>query len=155
MLMRRSIGQSTRAATGSLCKPHSKPSNRDDDIINQPSSSKLCRGKHDEVIYMVGKPAPVMWARQCAFGKVLEQVQQGPLTYRAGDNLPFGEAWNTGVNYGDRKSCSMWTAELDGIGLATSLEIPYANAAGGIVDADTSRAFGRDLARAIRAHLTR
>ena len=75
--------------------------------------------------------------------------------YRAGDNLPFGKAWNTGANYGERVSCSMWAAGLDGIGLATSLEVPYANAAGGVVDAATSRAFGRDLARAVREYLAR
>ena len=113
------------------------------------------RGRHNEVLYMVGSPAPEMWQRQVAFGNALERVQRGPLKYRAGDNLPFGKAWNTGANYGERVSCSMWAAGLDGIGLATSLEVPYANAAGGVVDAATSRAFGRDLARAVREYLAR
>jgi hypothetical protein len=113
------------------------------------------RGTHNEVIYMVGKPDPEMWQRQVAFGKVLERVQRGPLKYRASDNLPFGTAWNTGSNYGNHMSSSMWAASLDGIGLATSFELPYANAAGGVVNAETSRAFGRDLARAVRTYLTR
>jgi hypothetical protein len=112
------------------------------------------RGAHNEAIYMVGKPKPDMWNRQVAFGEILERIQQGPLRYRASDNLPFGTAWNTRANYGDRMSCSMWAASLDGIGLATSLELPYANAAGNVVDADSSRAFGRDLARAVQVYLT-
>ena len=84
---------------------------------------------------------------------VLEDVQRGSLKYRAEDNLPFGQAWNTGKNFGDRMSCSMWTAKLEGIGLATSFEVPYANAAGRPVNADTARAFGYDLARAVRQYL--
>jgi hypothetical protein len=111
------------------------------------------RGTHNEVIYMVGKPEPESWRRQVAFGEILERVQMGPLKYRASDNLPFGTAWNTRGNYGDHLSCSMWAAGLDGIGLATSFEIPYANAAGGVVDADSCRAFGRDLAQAVRVYL--
>jgi len=113
------------------------------------------RGAHNEVIYMVGNADPAMWQQQVALGKILEEVQQGPLAYRTSDNLPFGTAWNTRGNYGDLMSCTMWATQIEGIRLATSFEIPYANAAGRPVDADSSRAFGRDLARAVRQHLTR
>ena len=44
----------------------------------------------------------------------------------------------------------MWTAKLQGIGLAASFEVPYADAAGLPVNADNARAFGCDLARAVR-----
>jgi hypothetical protein len=111
------------------------------------------RGTHNEVIYMVGGPDPDRWQQQVAFGKILEEVQQGPLVYSAADNLPYGTAWNTRKNYGDLMSCSMWTAQIEGIRLATSFEIPYANAANRPVDADSARAFGRDLARAVRQYL--
>jgi hypothetical protein len=111
------------------------------------------RGTHNEVIYMVGKSDPKAWKRQVAFGEVLERVQRGPLKYRASDNLPFGTAWNTTANYGDRMSCSMWMSQRKGVGLATSFEIPYANAAGGVVNAETARAFGHDLARSVRIYL--
>ena len=94
-----------------------------------------------------------MWEQQCKFGKILETVQTGPLVYRASDNLPFGTAWNTGKNYGSGKSCSRWASELDGIQLATSFEIPYANAAGKAVTAETANAFGQDVARALRRFL--
>ena len=45
------------------------------------------------------------------------------------------------------------TGELPGIGLATTFEIPYANASGQPVTADSARAFGRDLAKALRRYL--
>jgi hypothetical protein len=111
------------------------------------------RGQYNEVIYMVGNSDPDMWQRQVAFGKVLEEVQQGPLKYRAADNLPFGQAWNTGGNYAQGMSFSRWASQLEGIGLVTTFEVPYANAAGGTVDADSSRAFGHDLLRALRRYL--
>jgi hypothetical protein len=112
------------------------------------------RGAHNEVIYIVGSSDPENWKQQMMFGRILQAACQGPLPYRAADNLPFGQAWNTGSNYQDGMSCSMWTSQLQGIHLGTSFEIPYANAAGAVVDAESARAFGRDLAVAVRQYLT-
>lgn len=111
------------------------------------------RGQHNEVIYMVGRADETMWKRQCELGEILEAVQTGALVYHASDNLPFGTGWNTGRNYGSGKSCSRWASELDGIRLATTFEIPYANASGKAVTAETAKAFGYDLARALRKFL--
>jgi len=111
------------------------------------------RGAHNEVIYMVGNERESMWEQQCEFGRILEATQTGLLVYRASDNLPFGTAWNTGQNYGTGKSCGRWASELDGIKLATSFEIPYANASGKTVTAETARAFGWDIACALRCFL--
>ncbi len=83
------------------------------------------RGSHNEVIWKVRNPDPAMWQRQVAFGKVLEEVQSGPLKYRAADNLPFGRAWNTGENYGDRKNCSAWAAKLEGTGPFLPVSSPF------------------------------
>ena len=110
-------------------------------------------GPHNEVIYMVGSRNQDMWAEQQAFGAVLEDVQTGPLVYDGEDNLPFGKAWNTGKNYGKQKSCSSWAGDLEAVSLATTIEIPYANVSGKVVTAQSARAFGRDLARAIRRYL--
>ncbi len=112
------------------------------------------RGDHNEVLYMVGNSDPRMWQQQVEFGEILEQVQRGPLKYRAAHNLPFGQAWNTAGNYSSGMSCAKWASQLEGIRLATSFEIPYANAAGGVVDADSARAFGHDLASAVRKYLS-
>jgi hypothetical protein len=110
-------------------------------------------GPHNEVIYLVGSPNKNIWAQQQIFGRTLEDICTGPLPYKAFDNLPFGKAWNTNKNYGKLKSCSRWAAEIEQVRLATTIEIPYANVGGEEVTADTARAFGSDLARAIRKYL--
>jgi hypothetical protein len=94
-----------------------------------------------------------MWRQQQEFGRLLETIQSGPLVYRASDNLPFGQAWNTDDNVGANKSCSRWASDLDGIRLVATFEVPYANAAGRPVTAEGARAFGQSLARALRSYL--
>ena len=111
------------------------------------------RGPHNEVIYIVGSRHARVWEQQQAFGRLLEKVQSGPLAYKASDNLPFGKSWNTGANTGENKSFALWAAELEGVRLVASFEIPYANAGGQVVTAESARQFGRSLARAIRAYL--
>ena len=111
------------------------------------------RGRTNEVIYLVGSPYKQIWRSQTRFSKILEAVATGQLPYHARNNLPFGKAWNTGANYGDKKSCSRWASELPGIRLAASFEIPYANASRKPVTAQSAKAFGHDLARAIRRFL--
>jgi len=111
------------------------------------------RGTHNEAIYMVGSPSEPIWRAQRAFGKLLETLRTGPLPYHARNNLAFGKGWNTHRNYGDGKSSSRWMGEQPGIWLATSFEIPYANASGQPVTAHSARAFGHDLAKALRRFL--
>jgi len=111
------------------------------------------RGAYNEVIYIVGSSDERLWQEQRRFGRLLEQVQTGPLVYRASDNLPFGKAWNTGGNYDKGKSSSRWASGLDGVRLVAPFEIPYANAGGQTVTPESARAFGHSLARALRAYL--
>jgi hypothetical protein len=113
------------------------------------------RGTHNEAIYVVGNSDEAMWQRQQEFGRLLESVQSGPLVYRASDNLPFGQAWNTGSNVGSNRSCAQWASDLEGMRLTASFEIPYANAGGRAVTPESARAFGRSLARALRGDLER
>jgi hypothetical protein len=111
------------------------------------------RGRHNEVIYFVGGPNPAIWAETQRLSRILEKVAEGPLPYYARNNLPFGQAWNTGKNYRHGKSFGHWAAELPGINLASSVEVPYAKASGKPVTPESARAFGRDLARALRRFL--
>ena len=113
------------------------------------------RGEHNEVIYFVGGPEAENEARVATLAAILESVRKGPLVYRAGDNLPFGTSWNTGTKEPSLLSCKGWTVGLPGLRVASTIEIPYANAGGGEVNAGTARAFGADLARALRAFLGR
>jgi hypothetical protein len=134
-------------------------------------------GKYNEVIYIVGSSNPATWQQQKEFAAILESVREGPrfgpdprlcggdvipaeagitaegLPYRAESSLPFGTAWNTAANYGQYKSCGRWAEEQPGVRLATTIEIPYANVGEVIMTADNARAFGRDLAGALRYYL--
>ena len=111
------------------------------------------RGTYNEVIYLVGSSDKAIWAQQQAFGGILESVRTGSLPYKGASNLPFGKAWNTAGNYHAGKSFGRWAAEQEGIRLATTIEVPYANVAGKPVTADSARQFGADLARAIRRYV--
>jgi hypothetical protein len=111
------------------------------------------RGGHNEDIYIVGSADPAIWEQQQAFGEILEAVNKSPLPYQMSSNLPYGESWNTSANYTKGKSFGKWAGTLEGIGLATTLELPYANAGGEAVTPESARAFGRSLAKAIRAYL--
>ena len=111
------------------------------------------RGKYNEVIYIVGSTDAGVWRQQQDFARILESVREGPLPYSAASNLPFGTAWNTAGNYGNYKSCSGWAQEQPRIRLATTIEIPYANVGTTVVTADNARAFGRDVAKALRQYL--
>ena len=111
------------------------------------------RGPYNERIYFVGSENQDNWHRVERFCQILQSVRTGPLPYRASNNLPFGQGWNTRRNYGQGKSFSRWACEQPGIWLASSIEIPYANASGKPVTQTTARAFGSDLARALRRFL--
>ena len=107
------------------------------------------RGEHNEVIYFVGSPDQDNWQQVGCFSRILEAVQSGPLVFDPGDNLPFGQDWNIEENYGTGRSFSRWARELPGNLVGTCVEIPYANARGQAVTAETARSFGRDLAYAL------
>ncbi|MHC4168064.1 MAG: M14 family zinc carboxypeptidase [Planctomycetota bacterium] len=110
-------------------------------------------GKQNEVIYLVGSSDPAIWKQQQKFGAILESAREGPLPYSAGSSLPFGTGWNTAANYGKQKSCSRWGSEQPGVLMSSTIEIPYANVGAVLVTTENARAFGRDLARALRRYL--
>jgi hypothetical protein len=109
------------------------------------------RGPHNEAIYFVGGPDRENWGRVGSFAKVLDAVQRGPLRYRASDNLPYGQAWNTGDSRAS--SFGRWVATQANVRVGTSIEIPYANVGETTVTPENARAFGRDLARALERYL--
>jgi hypothetical protein len=111
------------------------------------------RGPKNEVIYLVGSQSKEIWREQGRFSGMLESVQRGPLVFDAKDNLPFGRGWNTNENFATGKSCSRWTGELPGIRLASSIEIPYANADAKEVNPESAKAFGYDVGRALCVYL--
>ena len=111
------------------------------------------RGEVNEKIYLVGHESPAMFAKQTIFSGLIEKHRRGPLPYAVAGNVPFGTSWNTAANYKAGTSGSRWAASIPGVEVAATFELPYANAGGAEVNAETSRAFGDDLASAIMEQL--
>jgi hypothetical protein len=111
------------------------------------------RGTHNEWVYQVGNADQGMWAEQRRFGQILEKTEPNTLAYRQTDDLPFGKAWNTGKNYTQGATLSMWVTREGIARAATSFEIPFATANGTVVDAANARRFGRNMAEAIQRFL--
>lgn len=108
---------------------------------------------HNESIFFVGARHPGIWTETARFSKLLADRIRGPIPHNPSDNVPFGEKWNVPATYSKGKSCKEWGAELPGVRIATTLEVAYANARGAEVNAESARAFGADLARAMHAWL--
>lgn len=104
----------------------------------------------NEHVFMVGHSSPKIVERQQVFGKMLEEVRSGPLPFSMRHTIPFGQSWNTTPG---NRSFSRWAATIPNTDLAASFEVPYANAGGVAVTAESAHAFGVDLARAIRRYL--
>lgn len=111
------------------------------------------RGTHNEWIYFVGGPDENIWREVGRFSEILERVRTGRLPYKRENNLPFGQAWNKPANFVAGMSFARWAGELPGVRIASTIEIPYANVHGQAVTDETARAFGRDVAKAIRQYL--
>ena len=93
-----------------------------------------------------------MWAQQRKFGAALAENLTGPLPYNPQHDLPFGQDWNGPANYGGKLNLVNWAGGIPSVHLATVIELPYAMASGVEVNAETARAFGRDIARGIREY---
>jgi len=111
-------------------------------------------GDTNETIYLVGQSDPRISREQERFSRLIETLQRGPLRHRAADNIPFGTAWNVADAFKLGTSFARWAAALPGIRLASSVEIPYAVARGGEINAETARQFGADLGRALAVYVT-
>jgi hypothetical protein len=108
------------------------------------------RGPTADNIYFVGGPDTTNWARVGRLSQVLERVQKGPLVFRAKDNVPHGMLWN---KLEDPRSFARWAAELPGVHIGTTIEIPFASVRGVKVNAASANLFGRDVAAALREYL--
>jgi len=113
----------------------------------------LAGGDTNEQVHFPGPEDGVAAERLARFAELLAAIREGPIPYSPKHNIPFGTSWNTTGNYGAGRSFARWARDLPGIGFANTVEIPYANAGGAEVNADSARALGRDLARAIAIHL--
>lgn len=114
-----------------------------------------CPYIREENIYLVGGRDETLWRRTEDFSRLLESTQEGSVRYYARNNMPFGKGWNTAklTETDPGKNFVGWASELPGVMFAATLEFPYSKKQAD-VSAESARAFGRDIARAIRLFLT-
>ena len=112
------------------------------------------RGEYNEEIYFVGGPDAQIWERVEQFSALLEEQCSGPISFGQSHNLPHGVGWNV-LDGNAIGGCTFakWASELPGVGFATTLEVPYANAGGTEVTPQSCRALGRDLAATVQRYL--
>lgn len=132
-------------------------------VTTRPQEEKSCivldlhcphiRGNANEYVYFVGVPDQQIWQEVNELSTIWETLSSGSIRFEKSNNLPFGEKWNTGSNYGAGKSCTKWASELSNVRLSAALEMPYANASGAEVTPESCRELGRSLAEALRIYL--
>jgi len=103
---------------------------------------------HDNKIFWVLNPDEPYRANARAFLDHLDAVQQGPLTYSPANDTVWPSGWE-----GWDKTPMAWFRTVPGVTVSTALEMPYSTNAGMQVTPDRCRAFGQDIARAIRQYL--
>ena len=114
------------------------------------------RGKYNEFVYTPWKDPKILpdVAGEKRFSELLEKLQSGEMRYRACDDLPFGKEWNKGVNYEQGWASTIWACHrVEGLKIARSFEIPFANANGAVVEPKKCRGLGGDIASVFRAFL--
>ncbi len=101
-------------------------------------------------VFFVGNPSPDMQRNLDRLSETLQRVQAGPLRHDPKHNIAWGKAWNT---LKEPRSCGRWMAELPGILVGATIEIPYADVDGVPVTVASAKSLGGDLAEAIRRYL--
>jgi hypothetical protein len=112
-------------------------------------------GTWNDRAYCVGSATPAAAEKERAFVQVLERERKGPIPFSAAEGyLPSGTAWNQPSNFAAGRSNGAWARDTFPEARFTgSLELAYADALGVEVNAESARALGRDLARAILDYL--
>ncbi|RBP46040.1 zinc carboxypeptidase [Roseimicrobium gellanilyticum] len=98
-----------------------------------------------EVLHFLEPEDKIQAGRLDALCTHLEREQQGPILYRKSGNLRFGSGYNK-ITAQPAPISSGWARSLPNTLLGCTVEIPYANANGCEVNAESAREFGRDLA---------
>ena len=104
------------------------------------------RGGCNELVHQVHKPF-----HQTLRHRLAQLIPQpNPFAYTPVDDVLWGSGWNTPANYTAGTPFIVWAAtNLPNCVLATTFEIPFAQAKGIEVTPDAARAFGRALAEGL------
>ena len=105
-------------------------------------------GNFNEFVYQVHEKHKENAEKTSRFGKMLEALQDGSMSYREKDDIRWGVGWNSDKNYTAGRAVKAWAMDELRCGFVGSFEIPFATANGKVVTRESCRAFGHDVARA-------
>jgi hypothetical protein len=110
----------------------------------------------NEYFYFVGQNTGEKLTQSLQqYGEILEKERKGTIPFKVSNILPFGKSWNVASNISREgmQTCATWGTTLPNTIFSSSTEIPFANAEGVVVDAESARNLGGDLAHAMRVYL--
>lgn len=110
-------------------------------------------GPTAEDIYLVGSKHPLIASGQQRLSAILEAICSGPIPFKKDNFLAYGTNWNVPSSTAGGRTFAAWTATLPNMLLATSMELPYANASNAEVNQTSALLFGRDAGKAISRYL--
>lgn len=112
------------------------------------------RGDKNEFVYLVGKDLPGDAVFRRKFGRYVERsCPADAIPYYQKNDVPYGTSWNTAANYTQGATLPGWAGKLLGVKAVASFEIPYANASGAVVTADSARLLGVAIAKGLALYL--
>lgn len=110
------------------------------------------KGDVHEVLQFLEGPNEAQKAEQTRFLELLEREQQGNIIVKSTMVMKFGSGYNR-ISGEPPPHAAGWARTVPGALFAVTLEMPYANAQGFEVNADSAREFGRDIAWGLQAYL--
>ena len=111
-------------------------------------------GRWHENIHFVGFNEKKPDNEQQKYVNILYKRQKGELRMNPENFiLAYGTDWNVPSTWSNGNFFREWVSTVEGISLATSLELPYANNEGQMVTPQNARLFGKDLADTIQFYM--
>jgi hypothetical protein len=111
------------------------------------------KGEYHENILIVGSADEKIAKQEKLFCQLLKSTNYGELKVSDKLYMPYGIDWNSSAEYSEGVTFGKWVSTIQGVILPVSLEFPYANNEGQVINQNNARIFGEDLAKAIKKYL--
>ena len=113
--------------------------------------------KGKTIFFIKRKTADELSRSIARFSTILEKERKGPLPFKAALTVQSPDKQPPNPSQaavrGDGVTSVGWTSRLPGVIFAATLEFPYSTVGSAALTADSTRLFGKDMARAIRVFL--
>lgn len=110
-------------------------------------------GQNDS-IFLVGIEDKQLEAKQLHLSDLIKKHNKSELVYDPKSFCFYGsKPWTVASDIKLGLKSTTWAAQLEGVDLAVSLEFPYGVHGKQLITAENARAFGRDVAAAIKEYL--